>query len=152
MAMAHTFTCLHYHAAFSTKGRANLIPQDNLESMHAYLAGIVRNIGGAAVVVGGTPNHVHLLLELPATESVSHAMNVVKSSSSAWAKETYPTMTAFAWQDGYGAFAVSRSGVDAAADYIRRQAEHHRTMSFEDEFLKLLERHGIEYDSRFVLD
>jgi REP element-mobilizing transposase RayT len=150
--MAHTFTSLHYHAVFSTKGRANLIPQDNLARVHAYLAGIIRNIGGEAVTVGGTTDHAHLLFALPTAQAVAQAMNVIKSNSSLWAKTTFPTMASFAWQEGYGAFAVSKSNVEAVAAYVAAQEKHHQTMSFEDEFLALLDKHGIEYDRRFVLD
>ena len=150
--MAHTFSCLHYHVVFSTTGRRNLIPQDHLDRLHGYIVGIVKNIQGRARIVGGTENHVHLLLSLPPDLPVSKAVNVVKSNASKWAHETFPTMADFAWQEGYGAFTVSRSGVDAVAEYVRNQKAHHGRMSFEEELIALLDRHGIEYDVQRVFD
>ena len=150
--MAHTFSCLYYHVVFSTAGRGNLIPQDNLSRLHGYIAGIVKNIKGIALEVGGTANHLHALLSLSPHTSISKAVNVIKSNSSKWVHETFPSMTEFRWQEGYSVFSVSRSNVEAVAKYVCNQPIRHHTTSFEDEILALLQKHGIEYDKAKVLD
>ena len=150
MTMGHTYTSLHYHCVFSTLGRRNLIPQEILPRLHGYVAGIVRNLKGFPVSVGGTTNHVHVLAGLPANVDAAKAVGTVKANSSRWAHESFPTMSGFAWQEGYGAFTVSRSNLSSVADYISGQAEHHKTMSFEEEFLLLLKKHDIEYDERYI--
>lgn len=144
--MAHTFSCLHYHLVFSTLGRRNLIPQDFLDRLHGYVAGIAHNIGARNVVVGGTANHLHVVLSLPPDVAVSKATNVIKSNSSKWAHATFPAMAGFSWQEGYGAFAVSKSNVPDVARYIRDQPGRHRSISFEEEILALVENSGIECD------
>ena len=116
--MAHTYTSLHYHCIFSTLGRKNLIPQDMLARIHAYMGGIVKNIGGHPIAIGGTVNHVHLLITLPAAIAASVAVGKIKSNLTGWAHKTFPTMSEFAWQEGYGAFSVSRSNIDAVTQYI----------------------------------
>ena len=119
---------------------------------HACVGGVVKNIGGMAVAVGGATNHAHLLLSLSARVSPSEAVCKVRAKSSKWIHTTFPTMADFAWQEGYGAFTVSRSNVSQVAGYVENQQRHHKTMSFEEEFIELLDRHGIEYDLRHVWD
>jgi len=150
--MAHTFSCLHYHVVFSTSGRRNLIPQDVLARLCAYIEGVVRNIGGTSLGVGGTTNHLHILISLSPDMPVSKAVNLVKSNSSKWAHETFPTMADFAWQKGYSAFTVSRSGIKAVQQYIENQKSKHRELRFDDELLLLLRKHDIRYDEAKVLD
>ena len=99
-----------------------------------------------ALAVGGTANHAHVLLAIPATIAIAKAMQLIKAGSSTWLRSTFPTKREFAWQEGYGAFSVSASRVEETTRYIERQAEHHRTLSFEDEFREFLERHGVKYD------
>jgi putative transposase len=143
--MAHTYASVFIHCVFSTKERKPLIPADRTESLYAYFAGIARGEGFDLVAAGGTSNHVHLLLILPATHPLAEAVKKLKGSSSRWMGPE------FAWQEGYGAFSVSPSQVPAVKEYIRNQAEHHRKRSFEEEFVALLKNCGIEYDSRYVL-
>jgi len=95
-----------------------------------------------ALAIGGAADHVHVLLSLPATLSVAKAMQLLKGNSSKWIRETFPKMRSFAWQDGYGAFSVGISGVDATVAYIGNQMEHHRERSFREEFIAMLQKHG----------
>ena len=148
--MAHTYTSLHYHCVFSTQGRRNLIPQDMMSDIHAYMGGIVRNLRGVAVAIGGVANHAHLLIGLPSSLSVATAVGKVKANSTGWIHDTFATMPDFSWQEGYGAFTVSLSQVDTVASYIAKQALRHEAQTFEEEFLLLLQKHDIEYDERFV--
>lgn len=116
------------------------------------MAGIVKNIGGKALLINGMPDHVHLLVSLPATLSITDAVRLIKTNSSRWVHQTWQTRRSFAWQTGYGAFSVSLSNKDAVYKYIAKQEWHHRKKSFQEEFLDFLKKHGIEYDERYVWD
>lgn len=105
---------------------------------------------GSALTINGTVDHVHLLLEMPATVAVAEVLRVLKTNSSRWVHEHFPDHPDFSWQGGYGAFAVSHSRAEAVRQYIATQEEHHRRVSFREEFEVLLKRHGIDYDSRNV--
>ena len=120
------------------------------ERLWPYMAAIARDEGMKALQVGGTDNHVHVLLSLPATTTISHAMQILKSNSSKWARETLPKYSLFGWQEGYAAFSVSASAVQQVNQYIQHQEEHHRTRTFEEEFRVMLDKHGIAYDPRYM--
>jgi REP element-mobilizing transposase RayT len=117
--------------------------------MLAYLGGITRKLHGKLIESKARPDHVHCLLSLPATLAVAEALRVLKSNSSLWAHETRHR-TNFAWQTGYGAFSVSQSNAPAVVRYIRSQDEHHCMVSFQEEFIAFLKRHGIAYDERYI--
>lgn len=146
--MAHTFTSLIYHIVFSTQGRISLIKPDQRSELFAYLGGLVREQGGTAMIVNGVSDHVHMLIVLRPDVSLSDVMKFVKANSSRWMKRRYGKT--FAWQKGYGAFSVSRSGVDAVVEYIRKQEMHHKKMDFEREFVLLLAKNEVEYDPEFL--
>lgn len=148
--MPQSYACLHVHFVFSTKDRRPLITADLQPRLFEYIGGILRAEKSCLIAAGGMPDHVHLLASLGRELSVSDAMRTVKSNSSGWIHETFPDQRAFAWQSGYGAFAVSYSNIDEVQRYIARQAEHHAKRSFQDEFIELLQRHEIEYDERFI--
>src|SRR5262249_6460089 len=107
---------------------------------------------GAAHQIGGVPDHVHLLVRWRTDESIATLMRMVKSRSSAWVHDTFPTHQSFQWQEGYGAFTVSQSQSDVVDQYIRNQRAHHREKTFQAEFIALLDAHGIEYDERYLWD
>ena len=142
--MAHTYANNFVHCIFSTKERANTIPDDRREQLWAYLIGIAKNEGFVVMAAGGTANHVHVLVLLPAAISLSTAIKKLKGNSSRWMGPH------FAWQDGYGAFSVSPSQLSAIKDYIANQSEHHQRRNFEDEFVALLNKCGVDYDPKFV--
>jgi REP element-mobilizing transposase RayT len=98
------------------------------------------------------PDHVHLALALPPTQSVSKALQLLKGGSSKWIKDTLPQLRGFAWQDGYGAFSVSKSNLPEIVAYIQNQCEHHRLKTFKEEFMTFLVRHGVEYNERYLWD
>jgi REP element-mobilizing transposase RayT len=150
--MANTFTSLHYHVIFSTKNREPWIRADIEARVWSYLGGIARDNDMKALLVGGIENHVHLLLGLPPTLAVSKAIQLLKGGSSPWLKENFSGLGGFGWQDGYGAFTVSKSLVPDVAAYIRGQREHHRVKTFEEEYRAVLEKHEIQYDERYVFD
>ena len=145
--MGHSFTNLLYHVVFSTKNRARVISNDLRPRLLAYLGGIVREQKGTLLQAGGTEDHVHLLLALPPTICLADALRVLKTNSSRWAHENNPR---FAWQTGYSAFTVSQSSVEQVKQYIARQGEHHRRMTFREELIAMLQRHGIEFEERYL--
>ena len=150
--MAGTYTKLYYHLVFSTKHRAELITTAIEEELFKYLGGIVRSLGGVCVEVYGMSDHVHILAILPPKVALSDALREIKAGSSKWVNEAKDNRVRFAWQDGYAAFTVSRSQLDSAARYVRDQKLHHRQRDFKTELLGLLEKHGVEYDPRYVWD
>jgi len=147
--MAHTFTNLHSHLIFSTKDRLPSITPELKPRLHAYMGGIIRSLHGIPLAIDGPADHVHLLIKTPATASIADVLRVLKTNSSKWVHETFPH-SEFAWQTGYGAFSVSYSAVDSVRKYIASQEEHHKQVSFQEEFIAFLKRHGIEYDERYI--
>lgn len=148
--MAGTFTKLLYHVVFSTKHREMRITGDLAPELYKYIGGIIRNEGGAMIEIGGAADHVHILAKFRADVSVSDMMRSIKANSSRWVNDWPGGGERFEWQAGYGAFTVSQSQVEALFAYIRGQEEHHRQRSFQEEFLMFLQRHGIEFDERYV--
>jgi REP element-mobilizing transposase RayT len=110
----------------------------------------VRDLGGTALEIGGVADHVHLLIKLKPTLALADFMRELKSGSSKWLNEEEMRLRKFGWQDGYGAFSVSESQVSQVRTYIRNQEQHHRRVGFQEEFVRLLERHGIEYDEQYL--
>jgi REP element-mobilizing transposase RayT len=137
-------TRLLFHVVFATKGRSLLIDAGLMPELLAYIAGIVRNLGGTTIAANGQADHVHLLLVIPPTLAVADVVRVVKCNSSRWVHATWPDRRAFAWQAGYSAFSVSAPDREAVARYIESQAEHHSRGDFMAELAALLARHGIE--------
>jgi putative transposase len=148
--MSHSYTSSLYHCVFSTKERRRTIDIELQSRLWPYLGGIARDNGMKALAIGGVEDHVHLLLSLPATITVAKAMQFVKAGTSKWIHDTFPQRRGFAWQEGYGAFSIGVSQIDDTRRYIENQTEHHRRHTFEEEFIAFLERHGIEYDPRYV--
>jgi putative transposase len=148
--MGSTFAQILIHMIFSTKNREPLIEADMESRLHKYIGGIVRKHGGALETVGGMEDHVHLLMRITPDVSVADLARLIKTNSSKWIHETFPRKAAFGWQRGYGAFSVSRSQTDSVTAYITRQKEHHRKISFKEEFLDFLKKHGVEWDERYI--
>ena len=127
-----------------------LATKDLQQSAHAYLAAVLKDRKCPAVIVGGIANHVHILCQLAKTESVSNLMEHLKASSSKWLKTQGSLM--FAWQRGYGAFSVSQSQVDSVVAYIQNQEEHHRIITYEEEYRSFLKGYRVAFDERYVWD
>ena len=147
--MGHAYTFTLMHCVFSTTERRDLIPAELQPQLWAYIGGIARQHGWKALAVGGTENHAHVLLSLPASVAVAKAIQQTKALSSKWLREECGQRF-FAWQQGYGAFSIGVTQADAAIAYICRQPEHHRRRDFQAEFLLFLKRHRMEYDPRYV--
>jgi len=150
--MPQSFASLHHHLIFSTKARAPLLVGDFPIRLYAYIGGIARNEQGTLVAAGGMPDHIHLLVSLSRESSVSDVVRQIKSSSSRWIHETIPELRGFAWQAGYAAFAVSYSHLETVKRYIATQTDHHRNVTFQEEFLAFLRRHDLDFEERYLWD
>ena len=147
--MPSTHLALHYHIVFSTKGREPFITTAWRERLHAYLGGVVRNVEGIPQMIGGVGDHVHLLIGLRATACLADVVRDIKAVSSRWVHEEIGER-AFAWQEGYGAFTVSASQLGRVQEYIQQQESHHRKWTFQEEYLELLQRSGVEFDPQYL--
>jgi putative transposase len=145
-----SYTNLLYHIVFSTKDRRPFLADDLRPRVRDYIGGIVHAEGGQLLAADGAPDHFHLAVNLSATRAVADVVRVVKTNSSKWLHEQMPDMQAFSWQDSYSAFTVSPSVLGQVVHYIGNQAEHHKTVSFEDELRRLLDKHGIAYDPKYL--
>jgi REP element-mobilizing transposase RayT len=146
----HTFTYLTYHLVFSTKGRIACISPELKPDLSSYLGGIIRELGGKALIINGTEDHTHALTQFSPV-SISEVLRLVKTNSSKWVHEQRKIPHAkFGWQTGYGAFTVSKSNIDSVYKYIADQEHHHEMISFQEEFLSLLKHHGKSYDERYI--
>jgi REP element-mobilizing transposase RayT len=143
---------MHSHLIFSTKNRDPLLLPDFSPRLFEYIGGILRDQKCPLLAAGGMPDHVHLLVGIHQQKAVCDIVRDIKSNSSHWIHETFPNLMGFAWQAGYGAFSVSYSNIGQVKKYIADQAEHHRVRSFKEEFIAFLERHGMEYDERYIWD
>ena len=148
--MANTYTCLFYHIVFSTKNRDAWIAQEYEERIWNYLGGIAKENDALTIRIGGVSDHVHLVVRTPPTIAPSELVKAIKGGSSRWIHETFPKLSAFAWQDGFGAFTVSKSKVPEVVEYIAGQRDHHRTRTFQEEYRALLQKHETEFDERYV--
>ena len=147
-----TYASLNYHVIFSTKYRKPRIDAAWQEELFAYIGGIIRGEKGHLIEIGGTPEHTHILAGFHPTKSVSEMLQHIKGNSSKWLNSEKRLQMKFEWQAGYGAFTVSMSQVPSVRKYIQGQEQHHRKMSFQDEFLAMLKRHQIDYDARYVFE
>jgi putative transposase len=144
--MSRSYVLNYVHCVFSTKGRTQLIRDP--EPLWAYMRGIARNRGFEIIEIGGTSNHVHVLLSLPAGMHLVDIVRDLKANSSRFMKDT---VQLFSWQDGYSGISVSPSQLESVKQYIARQAEHHSKRTFDNEFLALLDKAGFRYDKQYVL-
>ncbi len=146
--MPQSFVSNNIHIIFSTRDRRPCIRAEDQLRLWKYLAGIARNSRIKILAIGGTADHVHLLLALPADLSIAKTVNLLKSNSSKWMRSR---QSDFSWQQGYGAFSVSASNVQAVADYIENQIAHHKRRDFRQELFALLRKHGVPYDEKYLL-
>ena len=142
------------HLVFSTKNRTSRLQGEGLrQELFAYMATILRNnVDSPAILINGVEDHVHVLGLLSRKFAIMDVVQEAKTETSKWLKKQSPALSTFAWQAGYGIFSVSESNIPAVKSYVEKQEDHHRRMSFQDEFRELCKRHGIEWDERYVWD
>lgn len=150
--MAGTYSQLLYHIVFSTKERTPWIHAALAERLYPYIGGIIRAERGILYDIGGIDDHVHLYIRWRPDASISDLMRTVKSRSSKWVHQEFPSLQGFAWQEGYSAFSVSKSQEPAVKQYIAGQAEHHKKEDFKSEILRILRAHGVDFDERYAFD
>jgi REP-associated tyrosine transposase len=148
--MSDSYTNLLYHIVFSTKDRRPLITPEYEFRLYDYIGGTLRRTGGISLELNGTEDHIHLLAKLRPDRALPDVLRDLKANATGWMHEVFPSLENFSWQRGYGAFTVSQSNVEDVRRYIAKQKEHHRMVSFRDEFIQFLRANGIEYDERFV--
>ena len=125
---------------------------NDLGRIHAYLGGIINNLGGIPIIVGGIDDHIHILTSLPKTMALTDFVRVIKADSSKWIKQLDGHYSKFSWQEGYGAFSISPTLIEKTTKYIRNQAEHHKKRTFREEYKMFLDAYGIQYNERFVFE
>jgi len=150
--MPQSLSSILIHLVFSTKNRELFIPPALAPELQPYIASILRALKSPSLAVDGTDDHVHILFSLGRTITVADVVEEFKTGSSKWIKTKGSEFNNFHWQKGYGAFSIGQSNVPELKPYIRSQKEHHRRVTFQDEYRKFLHRYGIEYDERYVWD
>lgn len=143
-----SYTCLFYHIVFAVKDRQRPPREEQMKRIREYLAGMIRNRQARLYACNGPADHLHLLVALHPELCVSDFVQAIKAGSSKWFHETFENE--FAWQDGYSAFSVSYSGLRRVMNYIQGQQEHHRTMTFEEELERFLQRHNVKYERKYL--
>ncbi len=150
--MPQSFAAVYLHVVFSTKNRESLIAPDLAPRLYEYLSGVARGNGCRLAGSGGVADHVHLLVSLGREIAIADLVRELKAGSSRWVHDTFPGLSGFAWQSGYGAFSVSVGRIAGVKTYIANQEEHHKTRTFQEEYREFLRKHGIEWDERYVWD
>jgi REP element-mobilizing transposase RayT len=150
--MGDTYTSLYYHIVFSTKNRVKHIKPEIEQRVWEYIGGIARENKIIPLQVGGSEDHIHMLVKASPALAPSKIAQLIKGGASLWIHSEFPELRGFAWQDGYGAFTVSKSAVLDVQRYIQNQREHHCKMSFQEEYLEFLKKHGVDYNERYIWD
>lgn len=148
--MANTYTQIHIHFVFAVKYRLGVIQSEWKEALYKYITGIAQNNNHKLLVINGMPDHIHILIGVRPSQSISDLMKDIKQSSSKWINENKFTKVHFEWQEGYGAFSYSKSQINTVIKYIQNQEEHHKTKTFLEEYLEILQKFEIEYDEKYI--
>lgn len=150
--MSQSLAKILVHVIFSTKNRHPFLKDDVRDELHRYIATILKDHESPAILIGSVENHIHILCSQSKNYTTSKIVEEAKKGSSKWIKTKGAAYEKFQWQNGYGAFSVSQSHVDDVVQYIASQKEHHRKMTFEEEFRSFLKKYQVEYDERYVWD
>jgi putative transposase len=138
------------HIIFSTKNRHNFISKEIKDELYRYISGTLKNIRSEPIIINGVSDHIHILCTLPRIISQAGLLEEIKKSSSKWIKTKDKSFEKFAWQSGYGIFSVSSSLIKNVVTYIKNQEEHHKKVTFQEEFILFLKKYNIEYDERYL--
>jgi len=149
--MANTYTQIHIQVVFAVQNRQSLISEKWEDELYKYITGIIQNYNHKVIQINGMPNHIHILFGMRPTQSLSDLMKKIKGNSSKWINEKGFVRGKFSWQAGYGGFTYSKSQLPNVIQYIKNQKEHHKNISFSEEYLKFLKEYEVEYDKRYIL-
>lgn len=150
--MGQSLANILVHIIFSTKKRQPIIQQNIKKELYSYITGIARTYESEVHEIGGIEDHVHLLISLPRTVPLSKLVEDIKKGSSKWIKTKGNLYIDFAWQNGYGAFSIGQSGYENLRKYIQMQEDHHKNISFQDEYREFLKKYRIIHDEKYVWD
>jgi REP element-mobilizing transposase RayT len=150
--MASTLTNLLVHVVFSTKGREPIITNRYRSRLHAYIGGIIRSVDAQSLSIGGMPDHFHLAMKIRSNQALSEFVRKIKANSSKWINENQFCKKKFFWQNGYGGFSVSASQINKVRNYIENQADHHKSKTFKEELIEILDKHSVNYDPKYLWD
>lgn len=150
--MANTYTQIYIHIVFAVKGRENLIQSTWKENLHKYIAGIIKNLSQKLIVINSMPDHVHIFIGMKPDIALSDLVRDIKANSSKFINEKQWVKGKFNWQEGFGAFSHSHSQLETVIQYIQNQEKHHAKKSFKDEYLELLEKYNVEYNSKYIFE
>ena len=150
--MPNTYSQIYIQIVFAVKGRENLISKNNREELHKYITGIIQKREQKLLSIFCMPNHTHILVGLKPSISISDLVRDIKTGSSNFINEQKWIKGKFSWQEGFGAFSYSRSQIDNVIKYILNQEEHHKIVSFKEEYIDFLKKFEIEYDEKYLFD
>ena len=149
--MANSYTQIHLQLIFAVKYRASLIENSWKDELHKYITGIIQTQKHKLIIINGVPDHLHILIGFRPHQSLSDLMQDIKGGSSKWVNEKNFTFAKFAWQEGYGAFSYSHSHLNKVINYIKNQEQHHRKISFLEEYRSFLKAYEIQFDEKYIL-
>lgn len=148
--MPNTYTQIHIHFVFAVKYRDGVIQSSWKDELYKYITGIVQNNKHKLLCINGMPDHVHILIGIRPSQSISDLLQDIKGSSSKWINEKRFIKTRFEWQEGYGAFSYSKSQIKTVIEYIENQELHHQKKTFREEYLDMLQKFEIDYDEKYI--
>lgn len=148
--MANTYNQIHVQFVFAVKHRNGLIQTSFKEELHKYIAGIIKFHNHKLLAINGMPDHLHILVGMRPTQSISDLMQDIKGSSSKWINQNKFLKVKFEWQEGYGSFSYSKSQVNIIIDYIKNQEQHHANKTFQEEYIEFIKIFEVEYDARYI--
>ena len=150
--MANTYSQVYLHFIFTVKGKISILPKKNKEELHKYITGLIQHRKNKLLAINSVGDHMHILVGFSTLMTMSDFMEEIKALSSRFINSKTWIPGRFEWQKGYGVFSYSRSQIDTVIKYIANQEEHHKTMSFKEEYIKLLKEFSIEYDEKYLFD
>lgn len=150
--MANTYTQCYFHLVFSPKNKEALIKKEWRSDLEKYITAVVQNNGHKLLAVGGMPDHMHILIGYNPIERIPDLVEEIKTSTNKWIKENKLSKFKFEWQRGYGAFTHSKTQIDKVVNYILTQEEHHKKRTFQEEYMEILNKNGVEYDDKYLFE
>lgn len=152
--MANTYTQIYLHFVFAVQNRMSLIKSEWKKELYKYIAGIIKNNNHKLLAINGMPDHLHIFLGYKPHQSIPELLQDIKGSSSKWINQNaieFGIRGRFNWQQGYGAFSYSQSQTETVIRYINNQEEHHKKLSFYNEYIDMLKSYNIDYNEKYFL-